>query len=213
MGFDKFKNFWNVDIKDGVQGKAVGAVGQHAAGRSARRHNVMMWLDVYVEGWEPYRVEHHCMVKTSKHPQPGETLPVVVDRENKERIDIQWDEVKTVDELMREAARRDARGGEHGDGPAAGDRPRDAGLSGDLNERIQQAMQIAQQAMQPGAAAGRAAVNSGRETGTSPQLGAPGLAARFRRAERRRVRGREGARCSRAATRLRARRRVSRRPK
>ncbi len=59
----------------------------------------MMWLDVYVEGWEPYRVEHNCVVKISKHPQPGETLPVIVDRENKERIDIQWDQVKTVDEL------------------------------------------------------------------------------------------------------------------
>ena len=103
-----------------------------------------LWLDVYVEGWEPYRTEHHCMVKTSKHPQPGETLPVVVDRDNKERIDIQWDEVKTVDEIMRE-----------GSPIAPTGQPQvinlsGAGLSGDLNEQIQQAMQIAQQAMQQG---------------------------------------------------------------
>lgn len=148
MGFDKFKNFWNVDIKDGVEGKAfVQSASQPPDDASAT--NVVMWLDVYVDGWEPYRVEHNCVVRISKHPQPGETLPVIVDRENKERIDIQWDQVKTVDELMRD--------GQPGQIPGAGNitmgQPqvidlRNAGLSGDLNEKIQQAMQIAQQTMQ-----------------------------------------------------------------
>jgi hypothetical protein len=101
MAFDKFKNFWNVDIKDGVKGKAV-VQSASMPTESATATNVQMWLDVYVEGWEPYRVQHHCIVKMSKQPSPGDTLPVVVDRENKERIDIQWGEVKTVDELMRE---------------------------------------------------------------------------------------------------------------
>ncbi len=141
MGFDKFKNFWNVDIKDGVKGKAVVQAASMPPDSSSS-HNVSMWLDVYVEGWEPYRTEHHCMVKRVKHPQPGETLPVVVDRENKERIDIQWGEVKTVDEIMREGS----------PGVLPG-QPQvinlsGAGLSGDLNEQIQQAMQIAEQAMQ-----------------------------------------------------------------
>lgn len=148
MGFDKFKNFWNVDIKDGVEGKAFVQSASHPPD-DASATNVVMWLDVYVEGWEPYRVEHNCVVKISKHPQPGETLPVVVDRKNKERIDIQWDQVKTVDELMRD--------GQPGQIPGAGNitmgQPqvidlRNAGLSGDLNEKIQQAMQIAQQTMQ-----------------------------------------------------------------
>ena len=152
MGFDKFKNFWNVDIKDGVEGKAFVQSASHPPD-DATSTNVMMWLDVYVEGWEPYRVEHNCVVKISKHPQPGETLPVIVDRENKERIDIQWDQVKTVDELMRD--------GQPGQIPGVGNMAmgqpqvidlRNAGLSGDLNERIQQAMQIAQQTMQQGAA-------------------------------------------------------------
>ena len=44
-----------------------------------------MWLDVHVEGREPYRVKHECMVKAGKHPWPGTTLPVVVDREKPER--------------------------------------------------------------------------------------------------------------------------------
>jgi Short C-terminal domain len=141
MGFDKFKNFWNMDIKDGLRGKAV-VQATSMPPDSSTAHNVSLWLDVSVEGWEPYRTQHHCMVKRDKHPQPGETLPVVVDRENKERIDIQWDEVKTVDEIMRE-----------GSPIVPAGQPQvinlsGAGLSGDLNEQIQQAMQIAQQAMQ-----------------------------------------------------------------
>jgi hypothetical protein len=148
MAFDKFKNFWNVDIKNGLKGKAV-VQSASMPTESATATNVSMWLDVYVEGWEPYRVQHHCVVKMSKHPSPGDTLPVVVDRENKERIDIQWDEVKTVDEIMREGGP----GQIAGVGNVSMGQPQvinlsGAGLSGDLNEQIQQAMQIAQQAMQ-----------------------------------------------------------------
>lgn len=148
MAFDKFKNFWNVDIKNGVKGKAV-VQSASVPTESATATNVSMWLDVYVEGWEPYRVQHHCVVKMSKHPSPGDTLPVVVDRENKERIDIQWQEVKTVDEIMREGGP----GQIAGVGNVTTGQPQvinlsGAGLSGDLNEQIQQAMQIAQQAMQ-----------------------------------------------------------------
>jgi hypothetical protein len=145
----KWKNFFNRDIEDGVRGQAVVQGASRPPHETTVWHNVKMWLDVHVEGWEPYRIEHHCMVRTSKHPQAGATLPVVVDRENKERIDIQWDQVKTVEELMSE--------GQPGQIPGAPNitmgQPqvidlRDAGLSGDLNEQIQQAMQIAQQAMQ-----------------------------------------------------------------
>lgn len=151
MGFDNFKNFLGVDIKDGVRGQAAVRASSRPP-ESSTSHNVQMWLDVYVEGWEPYRIEHHCMVHASKHPQPGSTLPVVVDRENKDRIDIQWDEVKTVDEIMS--------AGRPGEIPGAANitmgQPqvidlRGAGLSGDLNEQIQQAIQLAQQAMQQGA--------------------------------------------------------------
>jgi hypothetical protein len=148
MAFDKFKNFWNVNIKNGVKGKAV-VQSASMPTESATATNVSMWLDVYVEGWEPYRVQHHCVVKMSKHPSPGDTLPVVVDRENKERIDIQWKEVKTVDEIMREGGP----GQIAGVGNVTTGQPQvinlsGTNLSGDLNEQIQQAMQIAQQAMQ-----------------------------------------------------------------
>jgi hypothetical protein len=105
MAFHKFKNFWNLDIEDGVKGKAVVRSASMPT-EFATATNVQMWLDVYVEGWEPYRVQHHCVVRMPKHPSPGDTLPVAVDRENKERIDVQWGEVKTVDELMREGRPR-----------------------------------------------------------------------------------------------------------
>jgi Short C-terminal domain len=102
MAFDKLKNLFNVDIKDGLTGSAV-VQSSSVPTEAARSYNVSMWLDVYVEGREPYRVKHECMVKAGKHPWPGTTLPVVVDRENPDRIDIQWEDVKTVDEQMAEA--------------------------------------------------------------------------------------------------------------
>jgi hypothetical protein len=102
VAFDKLKNLLNVDIKDGLPGSAV-VQSSSVPTEAARSYNVSMWLDVYVEGREPYRVKHECMVKASKHPWPGAALPVVVDRENPNRIDIQWDDVKTVDEQMAES--------------------------------------------------------------------------------------------------------------
>jgi hypothetical protein len=99
MAFDKFKNYWNMDIKNGIRGEArVQSVSVPT--ESGTSGNVRMWLDVYVDGWEPYRMKHHCMVKKTKHPGPGDVLPVMVDPDNKERIDILWEDVKTVDQVM-----------------------------------------------------------------------------------------------------------------
>jgi hypothetical protein len=102
MAFDKLKNLFNVDIKDGLPGSAV-VQSSSVPTEAARSYNVSMWLDVYVEGRQPYRVKHECMVKAGKHPWPGTTLPVVVDRENPDRIDVQWEKLRTVDERMAEA--------------------------------------------------------------------------------------------------------------
>jgi hypothetical protein len=101
MAFDKLKNLLNVDIKDGLKGSAVVQSASMPIPQ-ARSYNTSMWLDVHVEGREPYRVRHECMVKSGKHPWPGTTLPVVVDRENPKRIDVQWDEIETIDEKMQE---------------------------------------------------------------------------------------------------------------
>ena len=99
MAFDRLKNFFNVGVKDGLPGKAV-VQSSSMPSPTASIYNVSMWIDVYVDGWEPYRIEHGCFVSAGKHPWPGETLPVVVDRKNPKRIDIQWDQVSTVDEEM-----------------------------------------------------------------------------------------------------------------
>jgi hypothetical protein len=63
MAFDKFKNYWNMDIKDGVRGEA-------------RVQSVSVPTE-----------------STSR-----------VDPDNKERIDILREEVKTVDEVMSDGA-------------------------------------------------------------------------------------------------------------
>jgi len=101
MAFNKLKNLFNVDIKDGLKGSAV-VQSSSMPTPQAQAYNVTMWLDVHVEGRAPYRVRHECMVKAGKHPWPGTTLPVIVDRENPERIDVQWQDIQTIDERMAE---------------------------------------------------------------------------------------------------------------
>lgn len=99
MAFDGLKNLFNVKIKDGVRGRAY-VQSSSVPSREGSTYNTKMWLDVYVDGWEPYRVEHECMTRADKHPHPGTTLPVTVDPDNRDRLRIEWDEVKTVDERM-----------------------------------------------------------------------------------------------------------------
>ncbi len=99
MAFRGLKNFFNVNIKDGAPGKAI-VQSSSMPDPSATSYNVSMWLDVYVPDWEPYRIEYQCMVKSRKHPWPGQELPVTVDRADKNRLQIEWDEIQTVDERM-----------------------------------------------------------------------------------------------------------------
>jgi len=73
----------------------------------------------------------------------------VVDRENKERIDIQWQEVKTVDEIMRECGPGQIAGANVTMGQPQVINLSRAGLSGDLNQQIQQAMRQAQEGTSP----------------------------------------------------------------
>jgi hypothetical protein len=50
---------------------------------------------VSADGLAPTPIEHSGMARTSKWPQPGETLPVTVDRADPTRIRIEWEEVQT----------------------------------------------------------------------------------------------------------------------
>ena len=155
MAFDKLKNLFNVDIKDGLPGKAV-VQSASMPNDEARSYNAAIWLDVYVEGRQPYRVRHECMVKAGKHPWPGTTLPVVVDRENPERIDIQWQDIKTIDESMEA-------GPLPGGGPASAEpgQPQVIDLRGtDLAEQLRDAL-AAKGIATGGAAEGAAPESSG----------------------------------------------------
>jgi Short C-terminal domain len=144
VAFNKLKNLFNVDIKDGLKGSAV-VQSSSMPVPQAQSYNATMWLDVQLEGREPYRVRHECMVKAGKHPWPGTTLPVIVDRENPERIDVQWQDIQTIDERMAE-----------GPGPAApgaGGQPQVIDLRGtEAAEQIRAALGGAGQA--PAAPAG-----------------------------------------------------------
>ena len=133
MAFDKLKNLLNVDIKDGLPGRAV-VQSSSVPTEAARSYNVSMWLDVHVEGREPYRVKHECMVKAGKHPWPGTTLPVIVDREKPDRIDIQWEQLQTVDERMAEG----------GPAPTAAGHPQVIDLRGtELADQLRGALEAA----------------------------------------------------------------------
>ena len=56
VAFDKLKNLLNVDIKDGLPGSAT-VQSSSVPTEAARSYNVSMWLDVYVEGRDPYESE------------------------------------------------------------------------------------------------------------------------------------------------------------
>lgn len=50
---------------------------------------------VSAEGVEPFAVQHSGIVRTALWPQPGSTLPVIVDRADPSRFAIEWDKIKS----------------------------------------------------------------------------------------------------------------------
>lgn len=46
---------------------------------------------ISAEGIEPVAVQYSGLIRTSKWPSPGETLPVIVDRADPQRFAIAWD--------------------------------------------------------------------------------------------------------------------------
>lgn len=105
-------------IKDPVEGTA------HVAGCTAYAgegiySNVRMNLVVQALGAEPFTLEHKCLVKASKWPHPGQTLPVVFDRERRDRLKVQWDDVAEGRDVSRQRAEamRDAMAGSGGASP------------------------------------------------------------------------------------------------
>ncbi len=79
---------------------------------------------ISADGILPTAVNHSGVAKARKWPSPGRELPVTVDRADPTSFRIEWDEVKTGDELGAEAAQalaeRMRAGGPTPAAPAAG---------------------------------------------------------------------------------------------
>jgi hypothetical protein len=76
---------------------------------------------VSAEGIEPFAVQHSGLVRTALWPQPGSTLPLIVDRADPSRFAIEWDKIRSgadaaLDNAEALAAAMRAR--QDGDGPA-----------------------------------------------------------------------------------------------
>src|ERR1700761_8485089 len=70
--------------------------------------NCRMTGVVSAPGLAPTAVEHKCTAPTKKWPQPGQTLPVQVDRADPSRLKIRWDDLPSNRELGRQFARQQA---------------------------------------------------------------------------------------------------------
>jgi hypothetical protein len=55
-------------------------------------------LVVQVGGGEPYKVRLKCSAPGDKYPVPGQVVPVVVDRDDPQRVQVDWDRMLTPEE-------------------------------------------------------------------------------------------------------------------
>jgi hypothetical protein len=101
MGFLKGM-FGQPKIKDGLNGKAtVLAVPQPWGNASS--HRIEMKLSVQLPDQDAYLAQHTCFASREKYPWPGTVLPVTVDRNDHERLRIEWDEVPTSDDRVAQS--------------------------------------------------------------------------------------------------------------
>lgn len=101
-------------IKDPIEGTAqvVAASGMPEAGTVMQR--CRLHLVVTVPGREPYPVEMSDIVKAKRWPVIGMQVPVIVDGRRPERVEVDWDQVPTREELARQQAEQIAQGGVSG---------------------------------------------------------------------------------------------------
>jgi hypothetical protein len=81
-------------MEDPVRGTAY-VVSASMPDPTATTENYQMTLVVQADGVPATTVQHSGMASTGKWPQPGETLPVTIDRKDPTRVKIEWDEMKT----------------------------------------------------------------------------------------------------------------------
>ncbi len=86
-------------IEDGIEGTAL------VHSRTRPPHPTPKYIGgaklnlvVQLPGREPYKVRLKCSAPGDKYPQPGEVVPVVVDRRDPERVRVDWDRMLSPDE-------------------------------------------------------------------------------------------------------------------
>ena len=55
-------------------------------------------LIVQVGDGEPYKVKLKCSAPGDKYPHPGQVVPVLVDRRDAQRVQVDWDKMLSADE-------------------------------------------------------------------------------------------------------------------
>jgi hypothetical protein len=93
-------------LKNGVPGKAT-IVTMGALDRGGSSFNLPMTLQVYVEGWTPYEVHDQWMVKAKDTVALSGWIPVRVDPDERDKVAIDWDELR-ANHGRHEEARRQA---------------------------------------------------------------------------------------------------------
>jgi len=92
------------DPADGTLQLTSCSVGAYDAAYS----NCRMQGVVTAPGLAPTAVEHVCLAPTRKWPQPGQTIPVLVDRSDPTRLEVRWDDMPGNRELGRQQAEQEA---------------------------------------------------------------------------------------------------------
>lgn len=78
--------------------------------RGAALFNMGFTFQIYVEGWSPYEIEDQYFVSSRATLGHGMALPCKVDREDPQRVAIDWDAAEREAEQSTQAPGR-ARGG------------------------------------------------------------------------------------------------------
>lgn len=105
-------------LKKGIPGQAtIVAIG--ALDRGSTSFNLPITLQVYVEGMTPYEIEDQWMVKAKDTGGLSGSIPVKVDREDPQKVAIDWEGVRAK-EAQETQARQEALAAQ---GPWAGGPP------------------------------------------------------------------------------------------
>jgi hypothetical protein len=79
-----------------------------AGAYNAAYSNCRMQGVVTAPGLAPTAVEHVCLAPAKKWPQPGQMIPVLVDRADPTRLEVRWDDMPGNRELGQQQARQEA---------------------------------------------------------------------------------------------------------